>query len=136
MLGKIQDRAKKAVSKAMREKVVEVLTELKNCHNWMFRLINGLMIDSKQDDRELYVSESDGKLYFGEKERGNIWKDYKEGIMNEENYWDHYVEGDAVKGPVVCVNREEVLKALNEMKMKNTPGPSEVSLELIAASGV
>ena len=36
--------------------------------------------------------------------------------MNEENDWDHNVEGDAVKGPVVCVSREEVLQALNEMK--------------------
>ena len=39
------------------------------------------------------------------------WKDYMEMIMNEENYWD----GDAVEGPVVCVCREEVLKALNGM---------------------
>ena len=30
-------------------------------------------------------------------------------IINEENDWDHNVEGDAVEGPVVCVNREEVL---------------------------
>ena len=26
------------------------------------------------------------------------------------------MEGDAVEGQVVCVNREEVLQALNEMK--------------------
>ena len=28
-----------------------------------------------------------------------------ERIMNEENDWDHNVEGDAVEGPVVCVSR-------------------------------
>ena len=56
-------------------------------------------------------------------------------IMNEENDWDHNVEGDAVKGPVVCLSREEVLHALNETKTeKKAPGPSEESLELIAAS--
>ena len=33
----------------------------------------------------------------------------------------------------VCVSREEVHQALNEMNA--APGPSEVSLELIAASG-
>ena len=43
--------------------------------------------------------------------------------------------GDAVEGPVVCVGREEVLQALNKMKTGKDPGPSEVSLELIAASG-
>ena len=58
-----------------------------------------------------------------------------ERIMNEKNYWDHNVEGDAVEGPVVCVSREEVLQALNKMKTGKAPGPSEVSLELIAASG-
>ena len=26
------------------------------------------------------------------------------------------MEGDAVEGPVVCVNRKEVVQALNEMK--------------------
>ena len=72
---------------------------------------------------------------FSEKERSNVWKDYMEQIMNEENYWDHNVEGDAVEGPVVCVSREEVLQALNETKTGIAPGPSKVSLELIAGSG-
>ena len=44
------------------------------------------------------------------------------------------MEGDAVEGTVVCVNREEVLQALDDMKSGKAPGPSEVSLELIAAS--
>ena len=78
---------------------------------------------------------SDGKLCFNEKERGKVWKDYMEWIMNLENDWDHDVEGDAVEGPLVCVSREETLQALNKMKTGNVPGPSELSLELIAASG-
>ena len=56
---------------------------------------------------------SNGKLCFSEKKRGRVWKDYMEGIMNEENDWDRNVEGDAVKDPVVCVSREEVLQALD-----------------------
>ena len=79
---------------------------------------------------------SDGKLCFSENERGKVWKDYMEMIMNEEINWDDNVEGDAVEGPVVCVSREEVLQMLNEMKTGNVPGPSETSLELIAASSV
>ena len=47
-----------------------------------------------------------------------------------------HVELDAVEGLVVCVSREEVLQVLNEMKTGKAPGPSDVSLELIAASGV
>ena len=35
----------------------------------------------------------------------------------------------------MCVCREKVLQALNELKTGEAPGPSEVSLELNAASG-
>ena len=59
-----------------------------------------------------------------------IWN----GSMNEEYDWDQNVE-DVVEGPAVFVSREEVLQALNEMKTGKALGPSEVSLELIAASG-
>ena len=58
-----------------------------------------------------------------------------ERLMNEDNDWDHNVQGDAVEGPVVCVSRQEVLQALDEMKTGKVPEPSKVSLELIAASG-
>ena len=39
-----------------------------------------------------------------------------ERIMNEENDWDHNVEGDAVEGLVDWINREEVVQELNQMK--------------------
>ena len=126
----MMNKANKAISNAMKEKAEEALTELKNCPNGMSRLTKGLMTDNKEVE-----GVSDGKLCFSEKERGKVWMDYMERIMNEENYWDHNVEGDAVEGPVVSVIREEVLQALNEMKTEKAPGPSLVSLELIAASG-
>ena len=47
---------------------------------------------------------------FSEKERGKVWKDYVEGIMNEEFDLVHNVKGDVV----VFVGREEVLWALSE----------------------
>ena len=74
------------------------------------------------------MRESDGRLCFSEKERGKVLKDYVEGILNVENDWHDNVEGDAVEVPVVYVSREEVFQA-------KVPGPSDVSLELIAASG-
>ena len=64
----------------------------------------------------------DGKLRYSEKEKGKDWKDYIERIINEENYWDHNVEVDAVEGPVVCICREEV------QKTGKAPGPLEESL--------
>ena len=79
---------------------------------------------------------SDGKLCFCEKERGKLWKDHMERIMKEENDRDHDEEEDVVEGPVVCVSREEVLHALNEVKTGKSPGPSEVSIVFAAGGGV
>ena len=55
--------------------------------------------------------------------------------MIEESDWDHKVEGDAVKSPLVCVSREEVVQTLDKMVSGKSPGPSDVSLELTATKG-
>ena len=131
----MKNKAIKAVSKAMREQAEEVLTDLQNFPNGMFRLVIGLKTNSTEIEGGRCRRGCNGKLCLSERERGKVWKDYIERIMNEENNWDHYVEGDAVEGPVFCVGRKEVLQALYEMKTGKSPGPSEVSLELIASSG-
>ena len=86
----------------------------------MFRLVNRLKTDSKEVEGGRCMRGSDGKLCFSEKERGDVWKIYVEGIMNEENGCDRHVEGDAVEGPVVCVSIEYVLQTLSEMDMKSS----------------
>ena len=58
----------------------------------MLRLVKELKTDSKEVDRGKCLRGSNEKLCFSEKERGNVWKDYMERIMNEENDWDHNVE--------------------------------------------
>ena len=44
----MQNKANKAVSKALREKAEEALAELQNCPNGMFMLVKGLKTDSKE----------------------------------------------------------------------------------------
>ena len=78
---------------------------------------------------------SDGRLNFSEKDRGKVWKKYMERIMNEENEWDQNVKTELVEGPVERISREEVVKAIREMKAGKAAGPSEVSVEMIEASG-
>ena len=101
----------------------------------MFILVIGLKTDGKEVEGGRCVRGSDGRLCFIEKERGNVWKNYMERVLSDENDWDHNVEGDAVEGPVICISREEVFRALNEMQTGKAHGPSKVSLELIAARG-
>ena len=40
-----------------------------------------------------------------------------EKIMNVENEWDHMVETDMAEGPVEGVTDEEVMEAMNKMKL-------------------
>ena len=72
---------------------------------------------------------------FIEEDRAKIWKEHMEKIMNEENEWDHMVETDLVEGPVEKVARNEIVEAIQSMKFRKATGPSEVSVEMIVASG-
>ena len=46
----MKNRTKKAVSKAMRKKAEEALTDLQYCPYGMFRPVKGLKTDSKEVD--------------------------------------------------------------------------------------
>ena len=47
--------------------------------------------DRKEIEGRRSIRGSDGKVFFCEKERGKVWKDYMEMTMNGENDWDHNV---------------------------------------------
>ena len=64
--------------------------------NGIVVLLRGLNVNSKEVERGRYVTEGYGNLCFNEKESCNVWTNYIERIMKEENYWDHNVKGDAL----------------------------------------
>ena len=49
----------------------------------MFSLVKGLLVDSKEVEGGRRMRGIDGKLCFSEKERGKVWKNYMERIMND-----------------------------------------------------
>ena len=71
-----KNKVMNAVSKAMREKAEEVLTELQNCPNGMFGLVKVSKTGRKEDEGGRCMRGNDGKLCSGEKERCKVWKDY------------------------------------------------------------
>ena len=77
----------------------------------MLRLVKGLKTDCKEVEGGRCVRGNDGKKCLSERERGKVWKDYMEKIMNEENDCDHNMEGDEVEDQVVCISIEEMLQA-------------------------
>ena len=88
------------------------------------------MLRKKDAREEVTVA----RLSFGEKDRGKVWKEHMERILNEENKWDQNVKADLVEGPVERVSQEEVVKAMGEMKTGKAAGLSEVSVEMIVGS--
>ena len=128
----VKNRANKVVAKAMKEAAERELRGLSEHPNKMFKLVKSMKKDWTDVEGGRCMRGSDGRLSFSEKDKG---KAHMERIMNEENEWDQNVEADLVEGPVERVSREEVVKAMGDMKAGKAAGPSEVSVEIIAASG-
>ena len=79
--------------------------------------------------------DKDGRLVVSEKDRGKLWKEHMEKIMNVKNEWDQMVEADMVERPVEEITDEEVMEAINKMKLGKTAGSSEVNMDTIIACG-
>ena len=56
-------------------------------------------------------------------------------MMNVENAWDQMVEADMLVEPVERVTDEEVMEAMNKMKLGKAVRLSEVNKDMIIASG-
>ena len=56
-------------------------------------------------------------------------------MMNKENEWDQMVETNVVEGPVEKVARNNIVEEMEKMKSGKATRPSEVSVEMIVASG-
>ena len=61
------------------------------------------------------IKDKDGRLVVSEKDRGKLWKEHMEKIMNVENEWDQMVEADMIEEPVEGVTDEEVMEAMNKI---------------------
>ena len=92
----------------------------------VYKLVKSMKKDGKDVERGRCMRGSNGRLNFSEKDRGRVWKEHMERIMNEQKKLDQNVQADLVEGPVERVSREEVVKALGKMKAGKAARPSEV----------
>ena len=79
-----KNQAKKVVAKEMKEAAEWELRELTEHPNKVFKLVKSMKKDGKdvEGGRCMRV---DGRSNFSEKDRGKVWKEQIERIMNEEN---------------------------------------------------
>ena len=131
---KARNRTKKVVAKAMVQAAEEEMKVLYNKSNDVFKLVKFMRRDGKDINGGGCMKDKDGRLVVSEKDRGKLWKDHMKKIMNVENEWDQMAEADMVEGPVEEVTYEEVIKAMNKMKLGKAAGPSEVNMDMIMAS--
>ena len=118
----------------MRQEAEEETNVLCTKPNDVFKFVKFMRKEGRDIDGGGCMKDKNGRLVVSEKDRGKLWKEHMEKIMNVENEWDQMVEVDMVEEPVEGVTDEEVMKAMNKMKLGKA-GPSEVRMDTILASG-
>ena len=131
----MRNNTRKVVARAMRNEAEQELDKLCFNVNSVFNFLKRMKKEGKDLEGGRCLRGSDGRLGFIEEDRAKIWKEHMEKIMNEENEWDQIVDTDIVEGPAKRVAREEIVEAMQSMKSGKATGPSEVSVEMIRASG-
>ena len=132
---KARNETKKVIAKAMRQEAEEEINVLCTKPNDVLKFVKFMRKEGRDIDGGGCMKDKDGRLVVREKDRGKLWKENMEMIMNVENGWDQMVEVDVVEGPVEGVTDEEVMEALYEMKLGKAAGPSKVNMDMIIPSG-
>ena len=123
------------MARAMRMEANQELNNLYQNSNSVFYFLRRMKKEGKDVEGGRCLRGGDKRLGFIEVDRAKIWKKLMEKIMNEENEWDQMAETDLVEGPVEKVVRNEIEETIQSMKSGKATGPSEVSVEMIVASG-
>ena len=119
----------------MKQAAEEEMKVLCDIPNEVFKLVKFMRKDEKDINGGGCMKDKDGRLVVSEKDRGKLWKDHMEKIMNVENEWDQMAKADMVEGPDEEVTYKEVMEAINKMKLGKAAGLSEVNVDMIMASG-
>ena len=99
----------------MRQEAEEEMNVLCIKPNDVFKFVKFTRKEGRDINGGGCMKDKDGRLVVSEKDRGKLWKEHIEKIMNVENEWDQIVEVDMVEEPVEEVTDEEVMEDINKM---------------------
>ena len=119
----------------MKQATEEEIKVLCDKPNEVFKLVKIMKKDGKDINGGGCMKDNNGRLVVCEKDCAKLWKDHMEKIMNVENEWDQTAKADIVEGLVEEVTYEEVMEAMNKMKLGKAAGPFEGNMGMIMASG-
>jgi len=74
----------------------------------------------------------DGKVIVDDKGIKDLWKEYMEKLMNEENERYHKISAEVKEGPADCIRTAEMRAVLKKMK---APGLSGLVAEMTQVTG-
>ena len=132
---RIRNQTRKIVARAMRMEANQKLNNLYQNSNSVFYFLRRMKNEGKDVEGGRCLRGGDGRLGFIKEDRAKIWKEHMEKIINEENEWNRMLETDLVEGPVEKVVHNEIVEAIQSMKSGKATRTSEVSVEMIIASG-
>ena len=82
----------------MKQAAEEKMKVLCDKPNEVVKLVKFMRRDGKGINGGGCMKDKDGRLVVSEKDRGKLWKDHMEKIMNVENEWDQMAKADMVEG--------------------------------------
>ena len=123
---KARNETKEIITKAMKQKAEEKMSELFTKPNDVFKFLKFMKKKGRNIEGGGCTRDKDGRLTVNERDHGKLWKEHMEKIiMNVENDRNQIVE----------VDKRGWMEAMNKIKLGKAAGPSEVNMDMIIASG-
>ncbi|KAK3506797.1 hypothetical protein QTP70_028366 [Hemibagrus guttatus] len=129
----LQHSVKREVSKAKQKAYDELYTRLdtREGEKDLYRLARQRDRDGKDVQQVRVIKDRDGRVLTSEECVQRRWKEYFEGLMNEENEREKRVEGvNSVEQKVDKIRKDEVRNALKRMKSGKAVGPDDIPVEV------
>ena len=133
--------AKRAVAKAMEEEAKKVTEELEDKGQngegkaKIFRMAKQHAREKKDIVGGQAIRDPHGKLCVDMEDKKDVWKNYMEKLLNEENEWDGVLNDIEIDGEMDDISSDEVRAAMKQMRSGKACGISGVCSEFLVRSG-
>ena len=132
-------RSRKAVYEAKKEAIKPLLESLNGVDGQekVFEMARQVKNESKDIVGEQCVRDDNGRIMINNEEIKKAWREHYNRLLNVEYEWNRrdLEVLEPVAGPWPCIERETVDRAIGKMKLGKAPGVSELTAEMLKASG-
>ena len=133
----VKNKTKKMVSAAKRKQRKEFVDNIndKSSKENIFRAAQQMVKKNEDVTSINCMKNASGEIVVGEENLIEVWKEYMEKLLNEENEWDGSCESDKYAGPIQNISVDEVSKAIGDNKEGKASSTTEVVTEMLNKMG-